>query len=705
MKILSMTATFGKLDHKTLTLEPDLNVLEAPNEWGKSTWCAFLVAMLYGIATSSRSKKDFLADKERYAPWNGKPMAGSMEILWKNRKITLERSQKGKIPFGNFRAYETESNLDVPELTGENCGYVLLGVEREVFVRSAFLRGSDLPVGEDEALRRRLNALVTTGDESAAGDLLAQKLKKLKNDCRHNKTGLIPQAEAQRDQLQRKLEQLSQLADQTRQLQDRENVLNDYAAQLKNHQAALTYQKAMETRIHLQRANQALVEAETAATAAEEACRDLPTQQTAEQELQRLGQLQTQWAQLQQQEKDLPPMPAMPEIPAPFRGKQPEEIRQQVQADCIAYKELCKPAKPILLIFGLLVLIAAAGFVFVNWIFSLLCLLAGAVLMIFHSRKKAARGKKRQAIAAIYGNEDPDSWLARARAYCDSLADYQTNQHHRESRHQAYRERKESLDQMLQLLTGGKSLTETLEYWQQVLHLRRRQQLASGALAQARTNAQTVAALVQEFPEPDQPDSLNLSEEDTRLALQQTHQELHQLHQRLGQYQGQMELLGDRETIQRELSRVQSRIISLEEYNAALTLALETLNQATLELQRRFAPRISNRAKTLFSRLTGGRYDRLRLAADLSMEVAARDEDAPHGVLWRSEGTADQLYLALRLAVAEELTPDAPLVLDDALNRFDDARTAAALEILQEYAKNRQVILFTCQSREKQIIN
>ena len=43
-----MTATFGKLEHRTLTLQPGLNIIEAPNEWGKSTWCAFLENMLYG---------------------------------------------------------------------------------------------------------------------------------------------------------------------------------------------------------------------------------------------------------------------------------------------------------------------------------------------------------------------------------------------------------------------------------------------------------------------------------------------------------------------------------------------------------------------------------------------------------------------------------------------------------------------------------
>ena len=70
---------------------------------------------------------------------------------------------------------------------------------------------------------------------------------------------------------------------------------------------------------------------------------------------------------------------------------------------------------------------------------------------------------------------------------------------------------------------------------------------------------------------------------------------------------------------------------------------------------------------------------------------------------WRSDGTVDQLYLALRLAVAEELTPDAPLVLDDAMVRFDENRLAVALNILKETAEDKQVILFTCQGREKKL--
>ena len=181
MKIYSMTATFGKLEHKTLTLQPGLNIIEAPNEWGKSTWCAFLVTMLYGLDTREKTTKTALAMKERYAPWSGSPMSGRIDLNWNGRDITIERSSKARLPMGIFRAYETESGIEIPELDGTNCGQKLLGVERTVFTRAGFLRFTDLPVTNDETLRRRLNALVTTGDDTGAAEALGQKLKDLKH--------------------------------------------------------------------------------------------------------------------------------------------------------------------------------------------------------------------------------------------------------------------------------------------------------------------------------------------------------------------------------------------------------------------------------------------------------------------------------------------------------------------------------------------
>ena len=104
MKIKSMTAVFGKLTGQRLELAPGFNLIEAPNEGGKSTWAAFLKAMLYGIDTRDRDKKGYLADKNRYQPWSGAPMEGEITLEWQGRDITIRRSPKGNTPFGTFEA-------------------------------------------------------------------------------------------------------------------------------------------------------------------------------------------------------------------------------------------------------------------------------------------------------------------------------------------------------------------------------------------------------------------------------------------------------------------------------------------------------------------------------------------------------------------------------------------------------------------------
>jgi uncharacterized protein YhaN len=195
---------------------------------------------------------------------------------------------------------------------------------------------------------------------------------------------------------------------------------------------------------------------------------------------------------------------------------------------------------------------------------------------------------------------------------------------------------------------------------------------------------------------------MSFTMEETDRLISDTSHELRQLISRLGQCRGQLQVL-DGDTTQK-LSQMDNRIQTLEKTYQALECARSALEEASQQLQRRFAPRISDTARKLFERLTGGRYDRIQLSQDLSLSAASTDEDALRSHHWRSDGTVDQLYLALRLAVADALIPDAPIILDDALVRFDDKRLHFALQVLKEQSAHRQVILFTCQSREQKIM-
>mgnify|MGYP000759473852 CR=1 FL=1 len=113
MRIVRMKASFGGLRNRELALGEGLNIIEAPNEGGKSTWSAFLRAMLYGVNTKERDRQGYIAEKNRYQPWGGGPMEGSVELIWQGRSITLRRSAKGSTPFGQFEAVYTDTQEPV----------------------------------------------------------------------------------------------------------------------------------------------------------------------------------------------------------------------------------------------------------------------------------------------------------------------------------------------------------------------------------------------------------------------------------------------------------------------------------------------------------------------------------------------------------------------------------------------------------------
>ena len=709
MKIYSMTATFGKLEHQTLTLQPGLNIIEAPNEWGKSTWCAFLVAMLYGIDTKARTTQAALADKEHYAPWSGAPMEGRMDICWNGKNITLERRTRGRLLFGDFRAYETETGLDVPELTAANCGMKLLGVEQSVFVRAGFLKMSDLPVTQDDALRRRLNNLVTTGDESGAGEILAQRLKELKNKCRFNRSGLIPQTEAEYDKLEEQLRSLQELNAQAKRLQERQQELEAWIGKLKNHKAALHYEKAKEDSQHILEALAQQSAAQEKAEQLERECKELPSEAEAERSRSELQKLHNESMSLQMEQQMLPQAPIAPACKKCFEGMSGEQAVTQAKTDAERARIVKRQQKTLRMVsipIGLAAIILAllGGFILPH-LQHILFVMALGMLFAFAGcwMKSRIATKISRDLTVKYGEEVPDAWISMAEEFAGQRLAFEEETKQYQQTVWQLQSHRENLMSRLESVTGGEAIGVCMEKWEKIVQKWRDLGDARRDLQRADSQVATLRAMKKDVAAPTQPDELThtLSETETLLTNAAFEQKQNQL--RLGQFQGQADALGQESALLAQRKQLRQRIDKLEETYRALELAQNALQTATSELQRRFAPRISKRAQELFGIFTHGRYEKMMLAEDLSVRVSAQQEDTMRSTQWRSDGTVDQLYLALRLAVAEELTPEVPLVLDDAMVRFDDARLKTALHILQEMAEHKQVILFTCQGREKML--
>jgi len=706
MRIYRMTATFGKLEHETLELQPGLNIIHAPNEWGKSTWCAFLLAMLYGLDTRAKSTKTVLADKEHYAPWSGSPMAGRMDLNWNGRDITIERTTKGRSPLGEFRAYETKTGIAVPELTAANCGQMLLGVEQSVFRRSGFIRLSDLPVTADDNLRRRLNALVTTGDESGDGERLARDLRELRNRCRYHRTGLIPQAEARKEELENKIAELEALETNCRKLKQRLGEVNGWLRQLRNHRDALAYTAAEADALRVAEARDAHEALVLRLEELEHATANLPNREEAERKLRQLVQFRENWNSAQLEAQLLPGAPQPPQMPAPFTGLTAKEAEEMVGADTLRYELLCrtKPHLVFLLMAAAFLLLAVIGAVFREFTAAGIGAVLGVLFLVPGVLKRKKWKAEAAALAEKYASADADRWTAMLddckaqwKAYDLAVVDFHVSCGDLDARLDTLRKQRDSL-------CGQQTPDQVQQIWQGVLQRWEEYHTLCREVRRSEQHLQDLSAMARSAQKPEMADDLTYSDAETARLISDARQEQQRLQNRLGQYQGRMEALGEASQLQKQLDRVNTRLQKLEDTYTALTIALETLNDAKLELQRRFAPRITKRAQELLGNMTDGRYDRLTLGEDFSIHAGAEQEDVLQSALWRSDGTVDQLYLALRLAVAEELTPRAPLILDDALVRFDDVRMKAALAILKAESEAKQVILFSCQSREKNVM-
>ena len=150
-----------------------------------------------------------------------------------------------------------------------------------------------------------------------------------------------------------------------------------------------------------------------------------------------------------------------------------------------------------------------------------------------------------------------------------------------------------------------------------------------------------------------------------------------------------------------KMEQVAARIQHLVERYARVRLAARVLKDEIERYREEHQDPVLRIASRLFSQLTLGSFAGLRADMDDNgspVLVGLRPDGSRVAVHGMSDGTCDQLFLALRIATLEsrlEAGEPMPFIVDDILINFDDRRSRATLEVLAELSKKNQVILFT----------
>ena len=182
--------------------------------------------------------------------------------------------------------------------------------------------------------------------------------------------------------------------------------------------------------------------------------------------------------------------------------------------------------------------------------------------------------------------------------------------------------------------------------------------------------------------------------------------------ERLQRAEGKLEALEEELQEKRvEIENLKGQVLELEVPTFAETVAekewkvvaraQEILSEEAGKMQEMLTKTLNEKLSGIFAELTGGMYEKTWMDENMNLSVYGQGRKIPVERL--SQGTIEQCYFALRMMAAEVLQKEElPVVLDDTFVSYDDVRLENTLKWLDKNKK--QVILFSCQKREKELL-
>lgn len=663
LRILQANATYGKLNQAQLSLQSGLNVICAPNEGGKSTWSRFLLTMFYGLNTRQRGE---LADKNRFQPWSGSPMQGRLELAVGEDVLTLSRrTQRADSPMGVFSCTYAGTGTPVRGLDALRCGETLLGVPQSVYQRCAFIPSGSMAIDADADLERRINALISTGEEKISFSQAETRLKRQLHQRKYNRSGAIPLLESE-------IASLSSAQAEVQDLAERETSLRQQLWQVQEEQVTLRaaqQQEAQQRIAEKQRLLQSLPDSAALQSINEQlgAVRSMGEQVQQARDA-AAAQEQTIQAQLQELSRN------------PLHPMTKPELEAQLQIQPPAPPQVAQ------LLISLALGLCGGGFLWYEigqsqllWLCAacaVTALAAGNFLRLLIQRIRRQQVRRRELQRQEELRKLADSYLPMLEKLEEQRSLLQQRQQAVADSEQRLRATLADLLTVVQKWdTGVHTPTDVRRFVQQMTQ--RREELTE-EIRQAQADA-----LHAQTPDAD----------GSAARLQQ----------QIAQVQGQLAALGGAEDAPQRIARKQEQLHRLQGEYDSLALALDVLRSANTTLQNRFSPELGRRAAEIFADMTGSPWSHILLDREFRLSAEAGSDPTRRSVQLLSSGTADQLYLAVRLAICEMVLPaeqNAPLILDDALLTFDDERLHKTLDYLVRLGEQRQILLFSCQSRE-----
>lgn len=687
MKIKNIKVNaYGNIENKDINLEEGINIIHGANESGKSTLLNYIISIFYGISRNKDGKA--LSDYEKYKPWNSNEFSGRISYKLENgEKYEIFRDFNKKNPkIYNDKLEDISDRFETDKKDGSKFFIEQMGIDKKMYLSTVVSTQEEVRLDEknQNMLIQKIANLAGTGEDNVSYKKALIKLQeKIRDEIGTNKTSQKPI-----NIIEKEIVEINNKIVETEKYRNRKYEIDAEKEQILSELKELEQQK------------QILQELQNSMKSEEETKNRLEIREKNRKDnIAKINELTNQKNTINAESERV--QSAKNHLQDIIKGHKEniEKLNSEIEKIANEKEETQEKEKPSISFIVITVVLAIALICSIilikNYIVSGIlgvAIIANIVFYVINKNKqKVNKAKLREKInqEKQYKREKLENQKQQI------IANVNTTEKELEKQEEEEKQVNSELSmlkgQIILLEKNNEKITEEIEQDNKAIK------------EESNKNKQQI---IEKYKEKNINDLLYIN--DYQNYISKIEETINNNRIRIKgleiEYNTIVPQLDEMVVLEEKREADKEKLAELREKESIINIAIENLMDAYEEMKTTITPKFTKNLSESIQKISSNKYNKVTINDENGMIIENNRGEYVEAIKL-STGTIDQLYLALRLSMIDELSKEnLPIILDESFAYSDNNRLKNMLQYLTSDLNNHQTIIFTCTDREQKML-
>ena len=687
MKIKNIKVNaYGNIENKDINLEEGINIIHGANESGKSTLLNYIISIFYGISRNKDGKA--LSDYEKYKPWNSNEFSGRISYKLENgEEYEIFRDFNKKNPkIYNDKLEDISDRFETDKKDGSKFFIEQMGIDKQMYLSTVVSTQEEVRLDEknQNMLIQKIANLAGTGEDNVSYKKALIKLQeKIRDEIGTNKTSQKPV-----NIIEKEIVEINNKIVETEKYRNRKYEIDAEKEQILSELKELEQQK------------QILQELQNSMKSEEETKNRLEIREKNRKDnIAKINELTNQKNTINAESERV--QSAKNHLQDIIKGHKEniEKLNSEIEKIANEKEETQEKEKPSISFIVITVVLAIALICSIilikNYIVSGIlgvALIANIVFYVINKNKqKVNKAKLREKInqEKQYKREKLENQKQQI------IANVNTTEKELEKQEEEEKQVNSELSmlkgQIILLEKNNEKITEEIEQDNKAIK------------EESNKNKQQI---IEKYKDKNINDLLYIN--DYQNYISKIEETINNNRIRIKgleiEYNTIVPQLDEMVVLEEKREADKEKLAELREKESIINIAIENLMDAYEEMKTTITPKFTKNLSESIQKISSNKYNKVTINDENGMIIENNRGEYVEAVKL-STGTIDQLYLALRLSMIDELSKEnLPIILDESFAYSDNNRLKNMLQYLTSDLNNHQTIIFTCTDREQKML-